>query len=382
MEGLNGSDGWCDSTPEYRMLRETVRKFARERVAPQAEEQDEKGHLNIPLFREVGDLGVLGVTVPEADGGAGLDTTAAVIITHELAKADAGFAMAYAAHAVLFVSNFNNSANAEQRKKYLPKSLTGEWIGALCMTEPGAGTDLLGMTSRAVRQGDSYILDGSKMFITNGPEAALFFLYAKVNDRITSFVVERGFRGVEVGLPIPKVGMRSSSMAEVRLDHVPIPVENLLGQEGEGLKHMMRNLEVERLVLSAISLGIADRCLEVMVKYAGERKAFGKTLNQFGQIQRHIAESYAKTEAMRALIYRVARSTDQGKQNRLDTDAAKLFSSTAAKEVADSAIQVLGGYGYCREYQVERFWRDAKLLEIGGGTVEAHQKNITKDLSR
>jgi isovaleryl-CoA dehydrogenase len=363
------------------MLRETIRKFAREHVAPQAEEQDGKGHLNIPLFRELGALGVLGATVPESDGGAGLDATAVVIITHELAKADAGFALAYAAHAVLFVSNFHNAADAEQKRKYLPRAMTGEWIGALCMTEPGAGTDLLGMTSRAERRGDSYVLDGAKTFITNGPEAELFFLYAKVGGRITAFVVERGFRGVEVGLPIPKVGMRSSSMSEVRFDHVPVPAGNLLGGEGEGLKLMMRNLEVERLVLSAISLGIADRCLEVMVKYAGERKAFGKTINQFGQIQRHIAESYAKTEAMRALIYQVARSTDRAEQNRLGTDAAKLFSSTAAKEVADSAIQVLGGYGYCREYQVERFWRDAKLLEIGGGTAEAHQKNITKDLS-
>jgi isovaleryl-CoA dehydrogenase len=367
---------------EHLLLRQSVAQFAREKVAPQAEEHDVAGKFNLPLFRELAGLGLLGVTVSEEDGGAGLDAVAYVIVHHELSKYDPGFCLAYLAHSVLFVNNFAHSANAEQKKRYLSGVLSGEKVACMCMTEPGAGTDVMGMTTTAVKDGKDYVINGAKTFITNAPESDLFYVYAKVNGRVTAFVLERGFTGLTVGKPIKKVGMRASTMAEITFENVRVPAANVLGEEGKGVSHMMRNLEIERLTLAAMSLGIADRCVEVMVRYANERKAFGQLLGEFGQIQRHISESYAKTEAMRALIYNVAANVGPDRRNRLGTDACKLFASTAAKEVADSAIQVLGGYGYCQEYHVERLWRDAKLLEIGGGTVESHQKNIARDLSK
>jgi isovaleryl-CoA dehydrogenase len=372
----------CDPSEEHALVRQTVREFTRNEVEPQAEEHDRSGTLNQALLRRLGGLGLLGVTVPEADGGGGLDATASVIVHEELAWADPGFTLAYLAHAVLFVNNFYHAASPEQRGRYLPKVLSGEWIGAMGMTEPAAGTDVLGLQTVARRRGDHYLLTGRKTFITNGPEAAIYIVYAKLDGRITTFVVERSFPGFSVGDKIAKMGMRASTMSELILEDCEVPAENLLGREGAGITNMMRNLELERLTLAGISLGIATRCLQIMTRYATERHAFGQPLGEFGQIQRYIGESYARTAAMRALIYAVARSVGPEQRNRLGTDAAKLFAATAGKEVADAAMQVLGGYGYCSEYQVERFLRDAKLIEIGGGTLEAHQKNICRDLTR
>jgi isovaleryl-CoA dehydrogenase len=369
-------------TEEHRMLRGMVRDLVREAVEPQAEEHDREGKLNIPLLQRCGELGLLGITVPAEHGGAGLDAVAAVIVHHELSKSDPGFCLAYLAHAMLFVNNFYWAANEAQRARYLPKVLTGEQIGAMGMTEPSAGTDVLGMRTTARRDGDRFILNGRKTFITNAPEANVFIVYAKVDDRITTFVVERGFPGFATDAKIPKMGMRASTMCEIQLDDCVVPAENLLGTLGGGIKNMMRNLEIERLTLAAMSLGIADRCLDIMIRYAGERRSFGKPIAEHGQIQRYIGESYAKTEAMRALIYSVAGNVGPERRNRVGTDACKLFASTAAKEVADNAMQVLGGWGYCAEFKVERFLRDAKLIEIGGGTLESHQKNITKELVR
>ena len=281
---------------------------------------------------------------------------------------------------MLFVNNFYWAGNDEQHARYLPGALTGEHIGAMGMTEPGAGTDVLGMKTTARRDGDRFILNGRKTFITNAPEADLFVIYAKVDDRLTSFIVERAFPGFGTDAKIHKMGMRASTMCEVQLDDCVVPAQNVLGAVGSGVKNMMRNLEIERITLAAMSLGIADRCTEIMTRYAAERQSFGKPIAEHGQIQRYLGESYAKTAAMRALIYDVARKTGPGTRNRLGTDAAKLFAATAAKEVADNAMQVLGGWGYCTEYKVERFLRDAKLMEIGGGTIESHQKNITKEL--
>jgi len=226
------------------------------------------------------------------------------------------------------------------------------------------------------------VLDGRKTFITNGPEASVYIVYAMLDGQVTTFVVERSFPGFSAGEKIPKMGMRASTMCELVMDGCEVPADNLLGREGGGITNMMRNLEIERLTLSALSLGIARRCLEIMTRYAVERHAFGKPIAEFGQIQRHIGESFARSEAIRAMVYGVARTVGPERRNRLGTDAAKLFSSTAAKEVADAAMQVLGGYGYCTEYRVEQFLRDAKLMEIGGGTIEAHQKNICRDLTR
>jgi isovaleryl-CoA dehydrogenase len=371
-----------EPTAEHEMLRRTVRRFVEAEVEPQAEEHDESGTLNVELLRRCGELGLLGLTVPEADGGAGMDAVAAVIAHHEMAKSDPGFTLAYLAHALLFVNNFYNSSNADQRRRILPKVLSGEWIGAMGMTEPSAGTDVLGMKTTAVRKGDVYILNGRKMFITNGYEASCVLTYAKVNDRITAFVVEREFPGYATGEPIKKMGMRASTMCEIMMDDCAVPVTNRLGEEGDGITCMMRNLEIERLCLAAMSLGIADRCVDTMVRYAAEREAFGKPIAEFGQIQRYIGESYAEAEATRCLLYREAARVSPDSRNRLGTDAAKLFAAPAAKRIADNAMQVLGGYGYTQEYKIERFLRDAKLNEIGGGTLESHQKNITRDLTR
>jgi len=369
-------------TEEHAMLRDMVAEFAAAEVEPQAEHQDKVGALNIPLFRQLGDLGLLGITVPEADGGAGMDAVAAVIVHHELSKSDPGFALAYLAHSMLFVNNFYHAATPEQRAQYLPGVISGEVIAGIAMTEPAVGTDVLGMEAHAVRKGDSWILNGRKIFITNGPEGDLFIVYAKVDGKITAFAVESGFPGFSKGQILKKMGMRASSMSELVFDDCVIPHANLLGGVGEGITHMMRNLEIERLTLAAMSLGIADRCMKIMVSYANERKAFGQSINRFGQIQRFIGEGYAHSEAARCLIYQVARSVGASTRNRLGSDASKLFAAPMAKKVADDAMQVLGGYGYCDEYKVERFLRDAKLLEIGGGTLESHQKNLTKDLTR
>ncbi len=362
------------------MLRKMVRDLARDAVEPQAEAHDHSGTLNVDLLRKCGELGLLGITIPADHGGAGMDALAAVIVHHELAKSDPGFTLAYLAHSMLFVNNFFYAGNDEQRARYLPKVLTGEWIGAMGMTEPSAGTDVLGMKTQARKDTGGYRLKGRKALITNAPEADVFVIYATLDGKITSFLVERTFEGFSSDEKTKKMGMRGSTMCELQLDDVFVPEENVLGTVGGGIRNMMRNLEIERITLAAMSLGIADRCMEIMTSYAGERRSFGKSIAEHGQIQRYIGESYAKTEAARALIYSVARSVGPGTRNRLGTDAAKLFAAPVGKEVADNAMQVLGGWGYCTEYKVERFLRDAKLLEIGGGTLESHQKNITKEL--
>jgi isovaleryl-CoA dehydrogenase len=370
-------------TDEHALLRQTVRQFVQNRVEPQAMEHDQSATFNTRLVRELGDLGLIGVTIPDSDGGAGMDATASVIVHDELAYADPGFALGYLAHALLFVNNFYWAANPAQRKRYLPGVLSGDVIGAMGMTEPAVGTDVLGMQTVAQSDGNGgYVLNGRKTFITNGPEANVFLVYAKLADRITTFVVERAFAGFSTGPKIPKLGMRASTMSELIFEDCRVPAENLLGREGGGITNMMRNLEIERIGLAAMSLGIARRCLDAMVTYATERRSFGKPLTEHGQIQRYIGDSYAKVEAIRALVYNVAATVGPTSRSRLGTDAAKLFASTAAKEVADAAVQVLGGYGYCTEYRVEQFLRDSKLMEIGGGTLEAHQKNITRDLTQ
>jgi isovaleryl-CoA dehydrogenase len=263
----------------------------------------------------------------------------------------------------------------------------------MCMSEPGAGTDVLGMRTTATRDGDHWVLDGAKMWITNGAISAtelgdVFLVYARTGGRgtrsLSLFVVEKGTPGFRLGQKITnKLGMRASTTAELVFEGCRVPGAHLVGREGDALGHMMRNLELERLTLAAMSLGIARRSLEIMNRYAAERHAFGQPINAFGQIQRHIADAYAGFMAGRSYVYQVAGSLDLAAAGtRIDSDGVKLFCATMAKQVADSAIQVLGGYGYVGEYRVERLWRDAKLLEIGGGTVEAHQKNIARDLAR
>ena len=251
------------------------------------------------------------------------------------------------------------------------------------MTEPGAGTDVLAMSTTAVKDGDEYVLNGTKTYITNGCEGYCFLVYAKTDgNKVSAFVVDRDCPGFSTSNHIDKLGMRGSTMSELIFDDCRIPASNLLGAEGGGLTHMMRNLEIERLTLAAMSVGIADRCVQIMVDYGHERQAFGNSINRFGQIQRYIADGYAATEAAKCLVYNVAKDVAPGSRARIGSDAAKLFAAPVGKMVADYAMQVMGGAGYCKEYPVERLWRDAKLLEIGGGTLEAHQKNLTKDLTR
>jgi isovaleryl-CoA dehydrogenase len=291
---------------------------------------------------------------------------------------------------MLFVNNFFINSNAEQRARILPKVISGEWVAGMGMSEPAVGTDVLGMKTKAERQGDKYILNGRKMWITNGciDDKTLgdcFLVYAKTGERqVSSFVVEKGFPGFSLGQKIKdKTGMRASCTAELVFDNCEVPAANRLGEEGQSMLHMMRNLEIERVGLAAMSIGIARRSVDVMVRYANERIAFRQPLVSFGQIQRYIGESYAKLHAARAYTYETAsRLSLDTHGNRIDSDGAKLFASMMGKEVADNAMQVLGGYGYVGEYVVERLWRDAKLLEIGGGTLEAHQKNIARDLSK
>lgn len=377
-------------TPEHALLGETLREFVRREVEPQAAEHDRAERFNLALFRRAGELGLLGVTLPEEYGGAGMDAVAAVQVCEALSTSDPGFALAVLAHSILFAQNLAVNGSELQKKEILPRAATGTIVGGLCMTEPSVGTDVLAMRTRARRDGSDYVLDGTKTFITNGgiDDGTLgdaFIVYAVTEpDQISSFLVEKGVPGFRLGQKWKhKLGMRASFTAELVFDGVRVSPAHRLGAEGEGARHMMRNLEIERLTLAAMATGIAQRCLEVMIAYANQRKSFGVPLREHGQIQRHIAESYAEYRAARTLVYDVARQIDlTATGQRIDADAAKLFAVQVGKRAADSAIQVLGGYGYMGEYVVERLWRDAKLLEIGGGTLEAHQKNLAKDLCR
>jgi isovaleryl-CoA dehydrogenase len=386
-------------TPEHKMIRESVRSFVQSEVEPQALEYDRTEKFNLPLFRKLGEMGLLGITVPEQYGGAGQDAVAAVIAHEEISASDPGFCLAYLAHSMLFVNNLAVNGSEEQKNKYLPKSCSGEWVGCMAMSEPAVGTDVMRLETTAQKNngttGDGYTINGQKMWITNGclddegTPADLVWLYARTGmqngkPQISTFLVEKGMPGYEVGQKIKdKTGMRASNTAELVFNNCKVPKTALVGHEGEAAHHMMRNLELERLTLAAMSLGIARRSIEVMNRYASERHAFGKPLSHFGQIQRHIGESYAEYRACRTYVYDTARRMDLNSAGgRLDSDGVKLITTTLAKNIADRAIQVLGGYGYVGEYVVERLWRDAKLLEIGGGTLEAHQKNITRDLAK
>ena len=387
----------ANPSEEHLMLREMVRDFVKEHVEPQALEYDRDEKFNVDLFRSLGEMGLLGITASEEHGGAGLDAIAATIVHEELSASDPGFALAYLAHSMLFVNNLEFNGNEEQRARILPRVCSGEWIGAMAMSEPDAGTDVLGLSSTATQNPDgSWKLNGRKMWITNGcidddgTPADIVWVYAKTGTDekgralISTFLVEKGMQGYSVGQKIiDKTGMRASNTAELVFEDCIIPESNLVGEVGDSMSHMMRNLEIERLTLAAMSLGIARRSLDEMNRYATDREAFGKQIRDFGQMQRYIGESWAKYRAMRAYIYDTANNIGLGKSGqRLDSDGVKLFATTAAKEIADAAMQVMGGYGYVAEYVVERLWRDSKLLEIGGGTIESHQKNITRDLSK
>jgi len=377
-------------TPEHALLAHTLREFVDREVEPQAALHDREERFNLALFRRAGELGLTGITVPERYGGAGMDAVAAVQVIEAVSTSDPGFGLALLAHAILFAQNFAVNAGDALCRRVLPEIAAGRQIGGLCMTEPEVGTDVLAMRTQAKRDGDFYVIDGTKTFITNGgvDEQTLgdrFIVYAATGEReISSFLVEKGMPGFRLGQKwTDKLGMRASFTAELVFDGVRVPAANRLGEEGEGTLHMMRNLEIERLVLAAQGTGIAQRCLHVMIDYANERRAFGRPIREFGQIQRHIAETFAEYRAARTYVFDTARRLDlRSTGQRVDADATKLFAAQVGKRAADAAMQVLGGNGYMGEYVVSRLWRDAKLLEIGGGTLEAHHKNLTKDLAR
>lgn len=386
-------------TPEHASLRAMVRDFAMKEVEPQALQYNREERFNEPLFRRMGELGLLGVSAPMAYGGGGMDAAAVAIVHEELSASDPAFCLSYLAHSLLFVNNLGVNGSDAQRERFLPNACSGATLGGMAMSEPGAGTDVLAMATRAVRDGDDYVLTGTKMWITNGARndaelGDVFLVYARdapakggvtpVKATYSLFLVEKGMPGFSLGQRIKdKCGMRASNTAEIVLEEVRVPAKtHRVGKEGSAILSMMRNLEIERLGLAAMSLGIARRCIDVMNSYSKERKAFGAPLNRHGQIQSHIGDSYAQYAAGRAYVYATARNlnlTESG--GRIDSDGVKLYCGPMATTVASRAIQTLGGYGYVGEYAVERLWRDARLIEIGGGTNESHQKNITKDLA-
>jgi len=367
-----------------------LRNFVTKEVEPQAAQFNASEKMNLPLLRKLGSIGVHGICIDEKFGGSGMNAVGTVIAMEELSYSDPGLCLSALAHSVLFVHNLSHNASEDLKEKFIPPTVSGDLIGGMCMSEPGAGTDVLGMATTAKRAGNGdWILNGQKMWITNGcltdtDLGDVFLVYAKTVNGLSLFVVEKGMQGLSLGQKLKeKCGMRSSNTAELVFENCKVPASNIVGVEGKGAIPMMRNLEIERIALAAMSLGIAKRCIDVMTKYSYERSAFGKPIASFGQIQRHISESYAEYTAARCYVYGVAGEINlQQPGNRIDSDGVKLFTTTMAKNVADRAIQVLGGYGYLGEYTVERLWRDAKLLEIGGGTLEAHQKNITGDLIR
>lgn len=366
-----------------------VRAFVETEVEPQALAHNRSETFNVPLFRKLGGLGLLGITCKEEYGGSGMDATAAVIAHEELCASDPAFCLSYLAHSMLFLNNLHINGTHEQKMKYLPSACDGSLIGGMCMSEPGAGTDVLGMASvaKAIDGGSKYVINGQKMWITNGTTDGkntgdCFLVYAKTGKGradVSMFIVEKGTPGFTLGQQIKdKCGMRASMTAELVFADVVVPAGNLVGTLNGASICMMRNLEIERVALAAMSLGIARRCIEDMNKYAQERKAFGKSLNEYGQVQKNIAESYAEYMAGRAYVYSTSNNLDlYSTGNVLDSDGVKLYAAKMGKEVADRAIQTMGGYGYVGEYRVEQLWRDSKLLEIGGGTNEAHHKNMT-----
>jgi isovaleryl-CoA dehydrogenase len=373
---------------EEKLIAESVRAFAKEELLPKIEHLDEVEGFNEEGFKKLGELGLLGITVPEEDGGAGMGAVAATLVMEEMAAVDASTTLSYLAHSILCVNQIGSNASKSQKQKFLPKLLSGEQIGGMGMSEPGSGSDALGMLSRAERKTDgSYVLNGSKSWITNGPNGHVFYCYAKTGPSkkdVSTFLVEKGMPGFTTGKKFKKMGMRASPTGELWFSDVKIPEENRIGVEGASLKSMMRNLDIERITIAGISLGIARNCIEVATQYAKERKQFNLPIGAFQQIQERLTEAAAWYEACRALTYQAAKTWDMGLMTGKDASMmaakAKLQSAQMATQVGLDAIQILGGYGYTREFPVERQMRDAKLIEIGAGTNEILRVIIARQM--
>jgi len=370
---------------EIEMLRDGVFKFAQEEIAPRAAQIDQDNEFPQDLWRKMGDMGLLGITVSEQYGGVGMGYLAHVVAMEELSRASASVALSYGAHSNLCVNQIFRNGTDAQREHYLPKLISGEHAGALAMSETGAGSDVVNMRLRAEKKGDVYVLNGSKMWITNGPEASTLVVYAKTDmaagaKGITAFIVEKTMAGFSTAQKLDKLGMRGSNTCELVFENCEVPAENILGQEGAGVRVLMSGLDYERLVLSGGPLGIMQACMDTVVPYIHEREQFGQAIGHFELIQGKVADMYTTLSAQRAYVYAVAQACDRGETARKDAAGCILMSAEAATQMALQAIQTLGGNGYTNEFPVGRLLRDAKLYEIGAGTSEIRRMLIGREL--
>ncbi|ABL71700.1 isovaleryl-CoA dehydrogenase [Paracoccus denitrificans] len=374
-----------DLGEDVNALRETVHRWAQERVKPIAAEVDRKNAFPNELWREMGDLGLLGITVSEELGGSGMGYLAHVVATEEIARASASVSLSYGAHSNLCVNQIKLNGTDEQRAKYLPKLCSGEHVGALAMSEEGAGSDVVGMKLRAEKRNDRYVLNGNKYWITNAPDAHTLVVYAKTDPEagskgITAFIVERGMKGFSTSPHFDKLGMRGSNTGELIFEDCEVPFENVLGAEGKGVRVLMSGLDYERLVLSGIGTGIMAACLDEVMPYVKERKQFGQPIGSFQLMQGKIADMYVALNTARAYVYEVAKACDAGKVTRQDAAGAVLYASEQAMVQAHQAVQALGGAGFLNDSVVSRLFRDAKLMEIGAGTSEIRRMLIGREL--
>ena len=366
-------------------LRDTVARFSQDQIAPRADEIDRENKFPRDLWPRLGELGVLGVTVDEEYGGAGLGYLAHCVAMEEISRGSAAVGLSYGAHSNLCVNQIHRNGTAEQKRKYLPRLVSGEHVGALAMSEPNSGSDVVSMRTRADKKGDRYILNGSKMWITNGPVAETFVVYAKTDATagsrgMTAFIVEKGFKGFSQAQKLDKLGMRGSDTSELVFEDCEVPAENVLGAVGNGVNVLMSGLDYERVVLAAGPLGIMQAALDVVLPYVHERKQFGEPIGTFQLVQGKLADMYTTMNASRAYVYAVAKACDRGETTREDAAGAILYAAEKATQCALDAIQLLGGNGYINDYPTGRLLRDAKLYEIGAGTSEIRRMLIGREI--
>jgi len=379
-----------DLGEDIEMLRDSVRGWAQAELAPRSAEIDRTDQFPMDAWKKMGDLGVLGITVSEEYGGANMGYLAHMIAMEEISRASASVGLSYGAHSNLCVNQIHRNGSPSQKAKYLPKLVSGEWIGALAMSEPNAGSDVVSMKLRADFKGDHYVLNGTKMWITNGPDCDVLVVYAKTEPDLgargmTAFIVEKGMKGFSVAQKLDKLGMRGSHTGELVFDNVEVPVENILGGENNGAKVLMSGLDYERAVLSGGPVGIMQACMDVVTPYIHDRKQFGQSIGEFQLIQGKVADMYTTLQAARSYLYTVGKNLDalgagHVRQVRKDCAAVILYTAEKATWMAGESVQILGGNGYINEYPVGRLWRDAKLYEIGAGTSEIRRMLIGREL--